>query len=272
MDNTNDATLLKSAMDRTTEELPPLPDLAPAAMVQGRRRRARARLAAVGGVFGVVTAAALGLTALPGPGAGVTMPAAPPVAFPSVYRTPVALQPTPGQQAPAPETGAEAERRAQFQQQVAALLDELLPATVTDIRPVEGHVSLYRISSGERTFLTRMSVRPAEGEALQACESVPAKRMTCEKADIGEGRTAQAYTMPINEPDTMSAIVMYAYGRSHVVLSVDPSDKTGATTAASSPVTADQLLTVARDPRFTELVKYADDNPVQEKQTTIQGG
>jgi hypothetical protein len=272
VDDTDNATLLKSAMDRTTEELPPLPDLAPVAMVQGRRRRARARLAVVGGVFGTVTAAALGLSALPGPGADVTMPAAPPLAAPSAYRTPVQLQPTPGQKPPPPPTGAEANRRAQFQQQAAALLDETLPATVTDVRPVAGHVALYRITSGGRSFMTTLSVRPAEGEALPACRSVPAKRTTCEKAELDQGRTAQVYTMPLNEMDTFGAMVVFAHGRSHVLLSVDPSEKTGAATAASAPVTADQLLTVARDPRFTELVQYADQHPVQTKSTSIEGG
>ncbi|WP_329117362.1 hypothetical protein [Streptomyces sp. NBC_01353] len=268
----DDATLLKSAMDRTTEDLPPLPDLAPVAIVQGRRRRARARLAAVGGVFGTVTAAALGLTLLPGPGTGVAMPAAPPVAFPSAYHTPVRLSPTPGQDAPEPETGAEAERRAQFQQQASALLDELLPATVTEIRPVEGQVSLYRITSAGRTFTATLSVRPADGEPLQPCRNIPSKRTKCENEDLGEGRTAQVYAMPVNELDTMGAMVRFAYGRSHVLFSVDPSEKAGGVAAASAPVTADQLLAVARDDRFTNLVKYADENPVQEKSTPVSGG
>ncbi|MFB7375372.1 hypothetical protein ACFC0D_36680 [Streptomyces sp. NPDC056222] len=267
----DDATLLKSAMDRTTEDLPPLPDLAPVAIVQGRRRRARARLAAVGGVFGTMTAAALGLTLLPGPSTGVAMPAAPPAAFPSAYHTPVRLTPTPGQEPPAPATGAEAERRAQFQQQVAALLDELLPSTVTDISPVEGEVSLYQITSGGRHFTTKLSVRPAEGEALQPCRNIPAKQTTCEKVDLGPGRTAQAYTMPVNEKDTMGSMVVFSYGRSHVLLSVGPSEAEGKP-SLSTPVTADQLLTVARDDRFTDLVKYADENPVQEKSTPVPAG
>ncbi|MFE5484974.1 hypothetical protein [Streptomyces sp. NPDC056527] len=267
----DDATLLKSAMERTTEDLPPLPDLAPVAIVQGRRRRARARLAAVGGVFGTVTAAALGLTLLPGPGTGVAMPAAPPDAFPSAYHTPVRLTPTPGQEPPAPETGAEAERRAQFQQQVAALLDELLPTNVTDIRPVEGEVSLYQITSSGRDFTTMLSVRPAEGEALQPCRDMPSKKTTCEKADLGTGRTAQVYSMPVNDLDTMGAMVVFAYGRSHVLLSVNPSEAAGKP-GVSAPVTADQLLTVARDDRFTNLVKYADENPVQKKSTAVSGG
>ncbi|MFD9032013.1 hypothetical protein ACFVZW_12805 [Streptomyces sp. NPDC059567] len=267
----DDATLLKSAMDRTTEDLPPLPDLAPVAILQGRRRRARARLAAVGGVFGTVTAAALGLTLLPGPSSGVAMPAAPPAAFPSAYHTPVRLTPTPGQEPPAPATGAEAERRAQFQQQAAALLDELLPKTVTEIRPVEGEVSLYQITSGGRDFIATLSVRPAEGETLQPCRNDPSKRMACEKADLGEGRTAQAYTMPVNELDTLGAMVRFPYGRSHVLLSVTPSEAEGKP-SVSAPVTADQLLTVARDDRFTDLVKYADENPVQEKSTPVSGG
>ncbi|MEV4425070.1 hypothetical protein ACN9M0_21385 [Streptomyces sp. R-07] len=32
------------------------------------------------------------------------------------------------------------------------------------------------------------------------------------------------------------------------------------------------LLTVVRDPRFTDLLKYADEYPVQKKGAPVQGG
>ncbi|MBB4983763.1 MULTISPECIES: hypothetical protein [Streptomyces] len=261
----DDETMLRRAMDRTTQDLPPLPDLAPVAVRLGRRRRARARLTVAGGVFGTVTAAALGLSLLSGADPGVAMPAAPPAAFPSAYHTPVQVRPTPGQQPPEKLSDAESARHAQFQQQVSALLDELLPASVEDIRPVAGEVSSYRITAGGTTFPVTLSVRPAEGERLQECRNQPPK-ITCEKADLGGGRTAQVYAMAVNRTDTLGAMVVTRYGRSKVLLSVDPSD------TASAPVTGAQLLTVVRDARFTDLLKYADAHPVQKKDAPVEGG
>ncbi|CAM5324311.1 hypothetical protein [Streptomyces narbonensis] len=76
MENNDDITLLRDAMDRTAGDLPPLPDLAPLAVREGRRRRARSRFAVGAAALGVVTAGALGLTLLPGADPGVAMPAA----------------------------------------------------------------------------------------------------------------------------------------------------------------------------------------------------
>ncbi|MCZ0980791.1 hypothetical protein O1L60_22375 [Streptomyces diastatochromogenes] len=243
----------------------PLPDLAPVAVRLGRRRRARARLAVAGGVFGTVTAAALGLTLLPGTGPGPAGPAAPrppSLGVPHAGGGPA----DPGQTPPEKVSTAEGARRAQFQQQVSALLDELLPASVTDVRPVADVVSDYRITVGGRNFPVKLSVRPAEGEPLQECRNIPAKKTTCEKAGLGGGRTAQLYAMAVNRQDTLGSMVVTRYGRSSVLLSVSPSD------TASAPVTPDQLLTVVRDARFTELLKYADAYPVQEKDATVRGG
>ncbi|MFF0478362.1 hypothetical protein [Streptomyces sp. NPDC004284] len=263
----DDETMLRRALDRTALELPPLPDLVPVAVRLGRRRRARARLAVAGGVFGTATAAVLGLSLLSGAdGSGAGLPAAPPAAFPSAYHTPVAARPTPGQEPPEKLSDAESARRAQFQQQVSALLDELLPPSVQDIRPVADQVSDYRITAGGQDFHVKLSVRPAEGERLQDCRNVPSKGTTCEKADLGGGRTAQVYATAVNKPETLGSMVVTRYGRSSVLLSVSPSD------TASAPVTPDQLLTVVRDARFTDLLKYADAYPVQEKDAPVRGG
>ncbi|WP_157869981.1 MULTISPECIES: hypothetical protein [unclassified Streptomyces] len=262
----DDATMLRRAMDRTAQELPPLPDLVPVAVRQGRRRRARARLTVAGGVFGTVTAAALGLTLLPGADPGTALPASPPAAFPSAYRTPVRVEPTPGQTPPEKVSAEEGARRAQFQQQVSALLDELLPASVSDVRPVADEVSSYRITAGGTVFPVKLSVRPAENERLPDCRNIPSKRTTCEEAGLDGGRTAQVYGMAVNDPGTLGSRVVTRYGRSSVLLSVDPS------AGASAPVTPDQLLAVVRDPRFTDLLKYADAYPVQKKGAPVRGG
>ncbi|WP_143662643.1 hypothetical protein [Streptomyces sp. CB03238] len=264
-------------MDRTTQELPPLPDLAPAAAAQGHRRRARTRLAAAGGVFGTVTAAALGLALLPGTGPapaspaaappGVTAPsdAPPEVAASPSYRTPVTATPSPGQEPAKKLPPAERTRLADFQQQAAALLDELLPPSVGEVRPVDGMVSAYRIESGGRTFHLRFSVRPAGKEPLPECRNIPAKSMTCEHLTLGGGMRVQAYTMPVDAPGTLEASVVLGYGRSRVALTVSPS-------GVSAPVTARQLADVLRDERVRELLRYADEHPVQPESTSVHGG
>lgn len=135
-----------------------------------------------------------------------------------------------------------------------------------------GEVALHRTTSAGRNFVTTLSVRPAEGESLRTCRNVPSKKTTCETADLAAGRTAQAYTMPVDDVDTLGASVLFAHGRSHVLLSVALSERATSTPGASAPVTADQLLDVARDPRFTSLVKYADEHPVQAASEAVRGG
>ncbi|MEU8539552.1 hypothetical protein AB0C52_06045 [Streptomyces sp. NPDC048717] len=265
MDDT-DVMMLRRAMDRTTDELPPLPDLTPVAVRLGRKRRARARIATVGGVFGTVTAATLGFSLLSGGDPGGAAPAAPPAVFPSAYHTPVQIRPSPGQTAPEKLPEGERTRREQFQQQVSALLDELLPASVTDIRPVAGEVSDYRITVDGTAFPVKLSIRPAEGERLQGCLNSPQKKTTCEIVGLEGNRTAQVWAMPVNKTETRGAMVVTAYGRSHVLFSVGPSEN------VSAPVTPAQLLAVVRDQRFTELLHYADEYPVQRKGEPVKGG
>lgn len=61
--------LIRVAMEQAAEGAPPLPDLVPVALVQGRRRRTRARAALGAGVTGVVALGVFGV-ALPMWGAG----------------------------------------------------------------------------------------------------------------------------------------------------------------------------------------------------------
>ncbi|MFD0143721.1 MULTISPECIES: hypothetical protein [unclassified Streptomyces] len=267
----DDTTLLRNAMDRITEDLPPLPDLAPLAMAQGRRRRSRARLAAVGGVFGTVTAATLGLTLLPGPGGAPASPAAPPDASPSAYRTPVQVQETPGVPPPDNPEGlpaAERERRAGYQQQVAAVLDELLPASVTDVRPVKDQAQAYRITSGGTAFDLTLSVRRSDDLAPRPCPSPADERARCETAALDGARDQKARlrSLMAEGPDTWTSWVDFSYGRSAVRFSVAAGE-------ATAPVTPEQLLAVARDSRLLDLVRYADEHPVEKKDAPpVQGG
>ncbi|MEU7513127.1 hypothetical protein AB0B13_14130 [Streptomyces sp. NPDC042898] len=247
--DTDDTTLLRDALDRTTDGLPPLPDLAPLAVREGRRRRARARIAVATTAFGVVTAGALGLTLLAGTtGPGVSTPAA------GGARTsypPVVVEETPGVTPPDNPEGlseTERERRAQHQQKMAALLDELLPPKITDIRPVKDRTAEYRITAGGETFRMVASVRP-DADRDRFCENRPKDAPTCEE-------DTRLWTGPISEGRTTRATAQYWYRKSVVELSVYAGK-------AEVPVTVRHLFDVAKDPRFLELVKDADAHPME---------
>ncbi|MFI6420078.1 hypothetical protein ACIBG6_22100 [Streptomyces sp. NPDC050842] len=225
MENNDDITLLRDAMDRTADGLPPLPDLAPLAVREGRRRRARARFAVGAAAFGVLTVGALGLTLLPSPGtdvAGVAKHI---------------------------DAEAERERATEHQRKTAALLDELLPAKVTDIRPVEGQVAEYRITVDDRPFIMTVSVRPMPASLLQDCPD-------CEKD------TRLKTVQIVDWADFKAA--QYWYGKSRVTLSVF-----GWGTAV--PLTARDLSAVTGDSRFLELVKAGNAHPL-EPEEPLGGG
>ncbi|MFI9213180.1 hypothetical protein ACIGW7_34245 [Streptomyces sp. NPDC053253] len=246
--DTDDTTLLHDALDRTTDGLPPLPDLAPLAVREGRRRRARARIAVATTAFGVVTAGALGLTLPAGTtGPGVSTPAA------GGARTsypPVVVEETPGVTPPDNPEGlseAERERRAQHQQKMAALLDELLPPKITDIRPVKDRTPEYRITAGGETFRMVASVRPEGGAALSRCANRPDGMPPCEEdTKLRAGGMAEWPTR---------VTVQYWFRKSVVELSVYAEKVV--------PVSGRVLSDVAKDPRFLELVKDADARPME---------
>ncbi|MFD6346406.1 hypothetical protein ACFWF9_17000, partial [Streptomyces roseolus] len=253
--DTDETFPLRDVLDRAADALPPLPDLVPLAVREGRRRRARARFATAATAFGVVTAGALGLTLLSGNGPAPAMPAAPPPspgvsASPSVSPDasypPVAVEETPGVPPPDNPDGlpeAERERRAVHQQRVAALLDELLPAKVTEIRPVKDKVSAYRITAGGEPFWMTVSVRRSDDHALDACPNRSDPRIVCETAVFDGDHEAQLLSMTANEPGTSASYVRFPYGGSRVRLSVEPE-------GVSSPVTPRELFAVVEDPRF----------------------
>ncbi|MFI9744588.1 hypothetical protein [Streptomyces sp. NPDC052494] len=247
--DTDDTTLLRDALDRTTDGLPPLPDLAPLAVREGRRRRARARIAVATTAFGVVTAGALGLTLLAGTtGPGVSMP---PAGGARTSYPPVVVEETPGVTPPDNPEGlseAERERRAQHQQKMAALLDELLPPNITDIRPVKDRTGEYRITAGGETFRLVASVRP-ESDSVQRCVNRPEGMPPCEEDTKLRGGAFSEWPT--------RATVRYWFRKSVVELSVYA--------GKVMPMTGRDLFGVAEDPRFLELVKDADAHPVEAK-------
>ncbi|WP_030758438.1 hypothetical protein [Streptomyces griseus] len=225
---TDENALLREALGLAAGDLPPLPDLVPLAVREGRGRRARTRLAAGAAVLSVVTAGALGLALLPDPGPAVPAPAASAVDGEGV-------------------SSAERERRADFQRRVAALLDETLPASVTAVRPVEGEVSGYRIEADGRTFRTVVSVRKQSERSLAHCEESAEARARCASDELRGG--------PISSMDDR-VTVGYLYHRSTVTLTVHGG-------GAEPPVRPEDLFRVARDPRFLELVREADARPME---------
>ncbi|GGY25398.1 hypothetical protein GCM10010363_02070 [Streptomyces omiyaensis] len=264
---------LRQALEHAAAELPPLPDLAPLAVREGRRRRARARFAVATTAFGAVTAGALGIALPPGsdpaPATPAAVPSSPaPSASPGASYPPVVVEATPGVTPPDNPDGlspAERERRAAHQQRVAALLDELLPEKVTGIRPVKDEVAVYRITAGGASFRMAVSVRPTD-EPLAPCPDLPEERGVCETVAFDGDREAQLMAMPVNGPDTTGSYLRFSYGKSRVLLSVDPE-------AVSAPVTPRELLDVAADPRFLDLVEDTDARPVETKEPRpVAGG
>ncbi|MBC2905326.1 hypothetical protein [Streptomyces cupreus] len=283
-DDQRNALLVRDAMERTVAELPPVHDLVPTAVTQGRRRRARARLAIAAGIVCVAGAAVVGAVGLPAGGDGGTTvrPAASgtpepsesptPVQEPEAYRTPVHIEPTSDEEtAMADLPPAERKQREDFQQRVAVLLDELLPDAVGLIRPVDLEVRRYQGETDDgKVFPVIFSVRPSGGgSGPKPCPDEPGalKGGSCERTTLPGGIEAISYRMLSDSPETTATMVYFSYGNSDVALTVTPD--TNATTSA--PVTSEELLAVVGDSRFLDLVRYADKNPMQESQISIAG-
>ncbi|MEV8534442.1 hypothetical protein [Streptomyces sp. NPDC051211] len=279
------AVLVRDAMERTVAELPTVHDLVPTAVAQGRRRRLRARLGTATVVACVAGAVVFGVGALPLGGGGETTirPAATgtpapseslapsPVPEPKPYRTPVHIEPTSSDEpSMANLPAAERERREQFQQRAALLLDELLPDAVGLIRPIDLNVNHYQGETKDgKAFRIIFSVRPSGGGSpLKSCPEKTAVVKDCERATLPGGRQAIAFSFLSDSPGTTATLVQFSYGNSDVSLTVNPDPAAKAT----APVTSKQLLTAAGDPRFLDLVQYADKNPMQERQISIPGG
>ncbi|MDX2647980.1 hypothetical protein PV341_31300 [Streptomyces sp. PA03-1a] len=284
-DEHGSALLVRDAMEHAVAQLPPAHDLVPAAVVQGRRRRARVRVAVAAGVACAVGAVVFGSAALPGGDGGgrtvrpaaSTTPAPRTSEEPAPYRTPVHLEPTSDtEESMADLPPAERERQEGFQQQAAVLLDELLPDAVGLIRPVDLAVWHYQgETAGGKVFTVSLSVRPSGGAPGTTrhgatCPEDPdsLRGGSCAQGTLPGGVKVAAYRLLDGSPDTMYTRVRFVYGHSDVELAVYPDQDT----KTSAPVTAGQLLAVVRDRRFLDLVRYADAHPVEKKQIPVLGG
>ncbi|MFD8012724.1 hypothetical protein [Streptomyces sp. NPDC058955] len=219
MDDEN--VLLREALARTAEDLPPLPDLVPLAVREGRRRRARARFAVVAAAFAVVTAGALGLTLLPGSDPGVPMPAAS-----TVRETRL--------------TGADWIRREEYKTQMASLLKQRLPPEVTRVRPVgdgDDPVSEYVIEAGGESFRMVVSVRRRVYDGVRADPHA--------ELEVGELKLGPVSSLGGR------VLVGYTYKEGDVTLVVY-AGKDG-----KVPVTAGDLFVVAEHWNFAPMVEQA---------------
>lgn len=290
--------LIRAAMEQATDGAPALPDLVSAAVLQGRGRRTRARAAIGAGVTGVVALGVFGAVLPLWGGSGGTEPTGTwstasrstgispspvPTSTPSplptgvasraptgaASRAPERVGPPPGETPMADLPGAERARQEEFRQRAALLLGELLPREFGPVQPVALTVSRYQGRTGGNVFPLVLSVRPEdEGAALPepTCRDSPDRNRHCKRATLPGGIEAQAVTEVTLSKRSQSLTgtgVRFTYGHSTVALSVD-GDRT---TMVSPPVTADQLLAVAGSSRFLELVKHADENPMETKET-----
>ncbi|MFH9982117.1 hypothetical protein ACH4ND_23310 [Streptomyces sp. NPDC017179] len=268
------ALLVRDAMERTVAGLPSVHDLVPAAVTQGRRRRARARLAIAAGIACVAGAVVFGSLTLPvGDDARTTVRPAtsgtpsphesPESAQPEPYRTPVHIEPTSDdQRSMAHLPPAERKRRTQFQQDAAVLLDKLLPDAVGLIRPVDLDVSQFQGETEDgKVFTIIFSVRPSDdGPDSKPCPSaaLAVKGGSCQHATLPGGIEARALRVFADSDETMATDVHFRYGHSDVRLSINPDSAA----KASAPVTSEELLTAVGDSRFLDLVRNADKHPM----------
>lgn len=281
--------LIRAAMEQATDGAPALPDLVPAALVQGHRRRTRARAAIGAAVTGVVALGVLGAVLPMWGGSGGTEPARTwsaasqrtsiaPSPMPTNAPSPVStdtpqppsvhVEPSPGQSSMADLPAAERARQEEFQRHVALLLGELLPQ-VGPVHPVDLTVSQYQAERGGNVFPVVFSVRTESDRSVAPqegpCRNHPDRKLRCKRAVLPGGIEAHAVTVvtdPEGSPASTSTIVRFTYGDSTVALSVDGDEDT----REPSPVTADQLLAVAGNPRFLNLVKYAAQHPMESKE------
>ncbi|MFC9813683.1 hypothetical protein ACFVJM_16635 [Streptomyces virginiae] len=263
------ALLVREAMDRATAELPALMDLAGPARAEGRRRKARVRVAIGAGVLAVATLGAVTASLLPGSGSQgpveVVVAAPPSPSAPPPQPQPLHIEPTPGESSMADLPAAERTRQENFQDRAVGVLQGLLPPTVGTVQRTDLKVNFYRATKDGKAFPLIFSVRPSS-EQPQPCQEVRGR--VCAKATLPGGIEAHASTIPTGSGAVTETEVSFRYGTCNVRLSVFPHEASN----TSAPVTPAQLLEVAKAPAFLDLVRTAQAKPMETEQRSIPGG
>ncbi|MFD9102994.1 hypothetical protein ACFVZN_18195 [Streptomyces virginiae] len=261
------ALLVREAMDRATAELPALMDLAGPARAEGRRRKARVRVAIGAGVLAVATLGAVTASLLPGSGSQgpVEVVVAAPPSLSAPPPQPLHIEPTPGESSMADLPAAERTRQENFQDRAVGVLQSLLPPTVGTVQRTDLKVNFYRATKDGKAFPLIFSVRPSS-EQPQPCQEVRGR--VCAKATLPGGIEAHASTIPTGNGAVNETEVSFRYGTCNVRLSVFPHEASN----TSSPVSPAQLLEVAKAPAFLDLVRTAQAQPMEEEQRSIPGG
>ncbi|MEU1501517.1 hypothetical protein [Streptomyces sp. NPDC005732] len=274
------ALLVRDAMESTVAQLPAVHDLVPAAVTQGRRRRARARLAIAAGsvcVAGAVVAASLALAG--GHDARSARPAASrtPVPHessgpvrPEGYRSPFhGIPPLEDQQLEG-LTARERTQRADFQQKAARVLDELLPDSVGLVRPSYAAPASYRGETADGrvfplilgTYYSRSG--PGPGPCLKYINNT---RGGCEHVTLSNGIKAMVVLRTDHPVPLIHAQIEFSYQHYHVTFRVESDQKA----EVDSPVSGRELQTIVSDPRFLDLVRDANKLPRETKKPTNKG-
>ncbi|WP_377272322.1 hypothetical protein [Peterkaempfera sp. SMS 1(5)a] len=271
--NPTDDLLVRDLLGRAADELEPPAGLVASAVALGHRRRRTRRV--ITGTSLAGAALVLGTLAAYAPG-GPTVRVGPASSgatgvIPSPTRTfPIVHPPSPGTEtdSPADRSPQEHARVALYRQQVAAALQDLLPAAIGNIRLVDGYTADYEGVSGSRVFPVTFSVRPAGGPtAAHSCGPVKGGG-TCRVDQLPGGVPVTLQVGPTNSMDTDGARATFHMGGSDVTVSVDPDDAS----RTSAPITADQLLAFVGNPRVLSLVRAADAQPVQAPQISVNEG
>jgi hypothetical protein len=225
-------------------EAPPLPErFVGGVMRAGRRQlsRRRARLAAAGGVL---SAAALAVTA---------------VALPALRDLDSDGWRPVGQSSP----GAQ-DRQAAFRRQVAGVLEDLLPWPGQRVAVLPRSINAYRVTASAGTFAITFRVdRPIPGVStpVTTCEedsgeNASAGYVSCRTGTLPDGRTVAA----VHQVDGLDGfhvtvgnpISTFRYRNADVMLALFGDDAT----MTPVPITDAQVLAVVTNPRFLELVDY----------------
>lgn len=273
-------------LDRATIELPPLPDLVPGAVRQGRRRRLRAR--ALIGVVGVASVAAIAApTLLLAPWAGsdtgregssqpgelplhpanwpTDQPlAAPTTAYPTMHVTPTKKGKT------RQFTRSEVELRYAFKQKLADVITKLLPPDVGRIVIPDNSVNAYRLVSGDESYQITVRVDlpavPAEARPGGAWSMPCAEResqtpaLPCVDGRLPDGTLISVGNIAPDAGSTSPAIPIanFGYHGAEVFFGM----LSDVRTHAAPPVTSEQVARLVSDPTFLEAVDFWRTQPV----------